>query len=289
MLAHVFDACRAAGVADCLAVVGFGRERVVEAFRGDDRIAWVDQAEQLGTGHAARMCSPHLTGRYDHVFVLCGDGPLIRAETLRTLLDRHLSEGAAATLATAVLDDPHGYGRIVRTESGDMAGIVEQRDCTPAQLVIREVNPSYYCFRVPDFVAALERVENKNAKGEYYITDVFQILLAAGKKVCAITAVPPEDIFSINSRQDLALVNDVMRRRVIAGWMDRGVTVIDPDSTWIDPRAEIGQDTVIRPFVAITGPARIGRHCLIGPFTHVQEGMQLGDGVALVGVGRAQE
>lgn len=286
MLAYVIDACRQAGVRTCLIVVGYGRERVMEAFQADEGLVWVEQPEQLGTGHAVMVCREQLAGRWEHVLVLCGDGPLIRPETIRELIARHLRDAAVATLATSVLDDPTGYGRILRNAAGEFTGIVEERDCTDEQRAIREVNPSYYCFRTDELLWALERIDNRNAKGEYYITDVFATLLRAGRKVTALPAVPAEDVFSINSRQELALVNRVMRDRVLKRWMDNGVTVIDPATTWIDPRAEIGQDTVIRPFVAVTGRARIGRNCVIGPFTHVQEGMVLGDRVRLEGVAR---
>lgn len=283
MLAHVFDACRGAGVATCLAVVGYRKDAVINAFRGDDGIIWVEQAEQLGTGHAVMVCRAHLS-RFEHALVLCGDGPLIRVSTIRDLIGRHIETGAAATLATAVIDDPAGYGRIVRDARGELAAIVEHRDCTPEQLAIREVNPSYYCFRVADLLSALDKVDNRNAKGEYYLTDVFSILIASGRKVSVVAAVPPEDVLSINSRQELALVNRIMRDRIARAWMDAGVTIIDPSTTWIDPRAQIGQDTVIRPFVAISGQARVGRNCTIGPFTHVQDGTVIGDSVTLSGV-----
>lgn len=286
MLAHVFDACRAADVQTCITVVGYEKHKVTDAFRDDPGLVWVEQAEQLGTGHAVMVCREHLAGRYEHVLVLCGDGPLIRPETIRTLIDRHLRDDAAATLATAVIDDPTGYGRIARSPAGEMIGIVEHGDCTHEQREIREINPSYYCFRVADLLAALDRIDNRNAKGEYYLTDVFAMLIRDGRKVVAITAVPPEDVFSINTRQDLALVNKVMRDRVLERWMDSGVTIIDPASTWIDPRAEIGPDTVIRPFSMVAGRARIGRNCVIGPFTHVHDGTQVGDNVTLAGVAR---
>jgi len=269
MLAYVFEACREAGVRDCLTVIGHGKDLVINALADDnDGVVWIEQAEQLGTGHAVMVCREQLQA-YDHALVICGDGPLLRADTIRVLLERHLADEAAATLATAVLDDPTGYGRIWRDEAADLRGIVEHADCTPEQREIREVNPSYYCFRVPDLLDALGQIRPNNAKNEYYITDTLSILMKAAKRVGAITSVPPEDIYSINSRQDLARVNNVMRTRVLERLMSEGVTIVDPATTWIDARARIGRDTIIRPFVDIDGPVHIGNRCRVGPFVHL--------------------
>lgn len=281
MLAHVLDACRAADVRACIVVVGYEKDRVIGAFREDRDIQWVEQAEQKGTGHAVMLCREAIANRYEHVLVLCGDGPLIRAETIRELIRHHLESGASATLATSEIDDPTGYGRIVRDPAGRMRAIVEHGDCTPEQRTIREVNPSYYCFRAADLLATLSRIQPNNKKNEYYLTDCIGLLIGDGKRIDAIAAAPPEDIFSINSRQDLALVNRLMRERVNRAHMDAGVTLIDPASTWIDARARIGQDTIIYPFVAITGPARIGANCRIGPLAHLDGQANVPDGASV--------
>ena len=282
MLAHVIDACRSVGVQQCLVVVGYGKDMVIKAFESDNRgLVWVEQAQQLGTGHAVMVCRDQIAGKLDHVLILCGDGPLIHSDTIKQLLARHLAEGNAATLATAELEDPTGYGRIARDASGMLVGIVEEGNCTQEQLGIREVNPSYYCFRVPELLTALEQIKPDSAKGEYYITDCIALLIEAGHKVDAITAVPPADVYSINTRKDLALVNRVMQDRTNEVLMESGVTIVDPANTWIDARARIGQDTVIHPFVCIEGRARIGRNCSLGPFAHIPEGTEIGDNVAM--------
>jgi len=261
-------------------VVGYEKAQIIDAFDGDEDLVFVEQAEQLGTGHAVMVCHKELAGQCDHVLVLCGDGPLIRPATIRQLIDRHIADNAAATLATAEIDDPTGYGRIVRDANGKLQGIVEHKDCTPEQLRNPEVNPSYYCFRVEDLLESLTKIENGNAKGEYYLTDTLSILIDAGRTVTAMTAVPPEDIFSINSRQDLAMVNRVLRDRINDEMMESGVTIVDPQTTWIDARAQIGPDTVVHPVTCIAGKVRIGRGCTVGPFAHVREGTVLGDNVA---------
>ncbi|TWT44701.1 Bifunctional protein GlmU [Phycisphaerae bacterium RAS1] len=281
MLAYVFDACRQAGIQKIIAVIGHGKDQVRATFAGDRDVTWVEQNEQKGTGHAVMVCREELAGRFDHTLILGGDGPLIRAKTIRELIARHLQAGCAGTLATAIIDDPTGYGRIDRDAAGTLRGIVEHGDCTPGQRAIREVNPSYYCFRVPELLAVLQQVRPNNSKGEYYVTDVVGLLLAAGQKVEAITSVPPGDIFSINSRRELAMVSDVMRQRILNELMDGGVTVVDPRTTWIDSRAAIGVDTIIEPHVVISGPAAIGRNCRIGPFAHLSGGVRVADGACV--------
>jgi bifunctional UDP-N-acetylglucosamine pyrophosphorylase/glucosamine-1-phosphate N-acetyltransferase len=282
MLAYVIDACRHARVPDCIVIVGYGKDTVIQEFRDEPGLHWVEQREQKGTGHAVLCARNEIAGKFDDVLILCGDGPLIRPSTIEELLDRHTAEKAVATLATAVIDDPTGYGRIVRDGQGNLSGIVEHRDCTVEQREIREVNPSYYCYRTAELLTALGKVRPDNAKGEYYLTDTLSIMIKGGQKVQAITAVPPEDIFSINSRKDLALVNRVMRDRINDCLMASGVTIVDPESTWIDSRATIGQDTIIHPFVCISGPAKIGRNCTIGPFVQLAGGASVEDG-AVVG------
>ncbi len=177
--------------------------------RPEVALEFVEQAEQLGTGHAVRCAREKFTGereaRGHDVLVLAGDGPLIRARTLRTLLARHRETGAAATLATSVIADPVGYGRIIRDASGSFVGIVEEKNATPEQLRGREVNPSYYCFDTSALFAALERVERNPASGEYYVTDVPALLLGAGER---------EDVLSINTPEQLAEVDVILRGRM---------------------------------------------------------------------------
>ncbi len=281
MLAYVLDACRSVGVDKIYVIVGFGADQVQDRFADASDIVWVHQTQQLGTAHAVMCCREHLEHFVGQTLVLCGDGPLIRAKTLQTLIEKHEAEQSAATLATAVLDDPTGYGRIVRDAYGNIQGIVEHSDCTPEQRVIKEVNPSYYLFNNQALFKALSQVKPNNVKNEYYLTDALSVLIATGNKVVAVTAVRPEEAMGVNSRAQLSVASKIMQHRVQQELMENGVTIVDPENTWIDARAQIGQDTVIEPFVYVHGAVKIGRDCRIGPFAFLREGTVIGDDVVL--------
>jgi len=214
MIRWVVRACREAAVKRCIIVIGYKGDLVRAALADEPACVFVEQTQQLGTGHATQMAAEHFEATHPvDTFVLAGDGPLIQAATLRRLLEEHRRHRAAATLATAVLDDPTGYGRIVRNEDGSFAAIVEQKDATPQQLAIREVNPSYYCFRSDELFNALARVRNDNAQGEYYLTDVPGLLKQQGRTVHVVDAVPPADVLSINTPQQLRDVDAILKNR----------------------------------------------------------------------------
>jgi UDP-N-acetylglucosamine diphosphorylase/glucosamine-1-phosphate N-acetyltransferase len=222
MVCAVVDACIAAGCTRVVAVVGHKQELVRDALKGyatggGTQVEFAVQDQQLGTGHAVQ-CAAGLFAREsatpgNRVFVLCGDGPLIRASTLRTVGERHQSTRASATLATAIIDDPSGYGRIARDASGRFVAIVEQKNCTPEQLAIREVNPSYYCFDAKALFDALPRVTRNALTNEYYLTDVPAMLMRQGERLEVLEAVPAEDVLSINTPEDLARVDAIYRSR----------------------------------------------------------------------------
>jgi len=220
MLCAVVDACREAGAGRIILVVGYKQELVHEAVAAQGAewaqgIEYAVQDQQLGTGHAVR-CAEHLfpaDARNGAVFVLAGDGPLIRGSTLRDLLSRHTVSHAAATLATSIIPDPSGYGRIIRDAAGVFTEIVEHKQCTPEQLAVREVNPSYYCFDTALLFETLARVTRNPASGEFYITDAPALMLAEGRRVEVVPSVPPEDVLSINTPEQLAEVDAIYRGR----------------------------------------------------------------------------
>ncbi|MDX2017343.1 MAG: NTP transferase domain-containing protein [Planctomycetota bacterium] len=216
MVCAVVDACLEAGCQRIVAVVGYKQELVREALAGyGDKVRFAVQSEQLGTGHAVACAKAEAMGSPvpAHTFVLAGDGPLIRASTLRTLAQTHARANASATIATAILEDATGYGRIVRDAQGQFSAIVEQKNATPEQLKVREVNPSYYLFRTPALFEALERVGRNELTGEYYLTDTLAILKGRGDRVEVVPGVPPEDVLSINTLAELAKVDAIFRAR----------------------------------------------------------------------------
>jgi bifunctional UDP-N-acetylglucosamine pyrophosphorylase / glucosamine-1-phosphate N-acetyltransferase len=283
MLHFILQACFGAGCDRIIIVVGYGKDEIIDSFEEDKRITFVEQTEQLGTGHAARVCEPELKKHGGDVFILAGDVPLTRAEVLRTLYETHRHEHAAASMATAVLDDPAGYGRIVRDKDGNFVEIVEQIDCTPAQREIKEVFPSYYCAKVDELLLALSKLKNDNKKGEYYLTDIFAILRKAGKKVVAVQAVSAEDVMAPNTRQQLAEADSVMQDRIQRALRDSGVSIVSPINTYIEADAAIGPDSIVQPFTFIGRDANIGAECTIGPFAVVPRESIVPDGTNIAG------
>ena len=217
------------------------------------------------------------------VFILAGDVPLLRGQVLTTLLRAHREEKAAASMATAVLDDPTGYGRVVRDAEGNFVAIVEQLDCSAEQREIREVFPSYYCLKVDELLFALSRLKNENVKREYYLTDIYGILRDAGKKVVAVQAVTADDVIAPNTRQQLAEADLIMQDRIQRQLRETGVTVVNSDNTYIESGVSVGADTVIRPFTFIGRGANIGAECTIGPFACVPRDAIVPEGMTVAG------
>lgn len=283
MLHFILQACFGAGCDRIIVVVGYGKDEVISTFGDDRRIAFVEQTEQLGTGHAVRVCEQELKKHGGDTFILAGDVPLTRAQVLRTLYETHKTERAAASMATAVLDDPTGYGRIVRDAEGNFLDIVEQLDCSPQQREIREVFPSYYCTKVEELLFALSRLKNDNKKGEYYLTDIFGILRRAGKKVVAVQAVSAEDVIAPNTRQQLAEADAIMQERIQRSLRDGGTTIISQPNTYIEADVTIGPDSVIQPFSFIGRDSNIGADCTIGPFGVVPRESIVPEGTSIAG------
>jgi bifunctional UDP-N-acetylglucosamine pyrophosphorylase/glucosamine-1-phosphate N-acetyltransferase len=267
-----------------LIVVGYGKDEIIAQFGYDERITFVEQTEQLGTGHAVRVCEPELRKMHGgDVFILAGDVPLIRAEVLRTLRQAHGDEQAAASMATAILDDPTGYGRVIRDENGEFVEIVEQLDCTAEQREIREVFPSYYCVRVEELLFALSRLKNENKKSEYYLTDIYGILRAAGKKVVAVQAVTAEDVIAPNDREQLAEADACMQDRIHQQIRGAGVTIVTSAMTYVEAGTTVGSGSTIQPFTFIGRDSNIGPDCTIGPFAVIPRESLVPEGSTVAG------
>ena len=278
MIRYVVEAVRGAGVRSIIVVVGYGADQVRAEFASEPDILFATQERQLGTGDAVRACRP-LLGNYEGAaLVLVGDEPLIRPEPLADLLARRESEKASCLLGTAIVPDPTGFGRILRDGAGRFLRIVEERDGSPEERAIREVNPSCYAFQLPGLWDALDRLDTGNAQGEYYLTDAPQLLQAMGRKVVALACLEPDDILGVNTRQHLAQANAIMQARIQDRLMEDGVSIVDPRNTYLDGRASVGRDTVIFPFSVISGKVNVGNGCRVGPFAHLRDGTILLDG-----------
>ncbi|HEY7521600.1 MAG TPA: bifunctional UDP-N-acetylglucosamine diphosphorylase/glucosamine-1-phosphate N-acetyltransferase GlmU [Methylomirabilota bacterium] len=242
-----------------------------------DGVAIVEQRERLGTGHAVLQARVECQSAAGPILVLPGDMPLLSAETLERLVGHHTATGAAATILTAVVDRPQGYGRVLR-QGGRVKRIVEDRDATDDEKRVAEINTSVYCFDGRRLWRALEQVKPDNDQGEYYLTDVIGLLNRAGGRVEAITVDDPDEAHGINDRRQLAAVAAIQRRRIVDRHMLAGVTILDPATTYIDETVTIGADTVIYPNVVIDVASEIGSDCVIGLGSHIRA-CRLGDAV----------
>lgn len=263
----VCDAVREAGIDSCIAVVGHKAEQVM-AYMGE-RVEYVLQKEQLGTGHAVMQAESFLKERQGYVIILNGDAPLIRANTIRRALESHKESDHAATIITVELEDPSGYGRIVRDVHGNVSKIVEQKDASHEEKAIKEVNAGLYCFTVTNLLDALSKISNRNAQGEYYLTDTIEVLIHQQLKVGTLKIDDPTELFGINSKVQLSQAESFMRQRILQKHMENGVTLIDPFNTYIHSGVEIGRDTVIYPGCVIEGNTVIHNGCVIGPNSRI--------------------
>lgn len=277
MIDYVLDAVRSAGVGRMVIVVGHEADRVKAALSHHPDVEFALQSEQHGTGHAVMMCREQLADHYGPVLILAGDTPLLRPESLIGLLDEQGAHKAGCVIGTAVTDANQGLGRIVRNADGEFLAIVEQKDATPEQQAIREINTGCYAFDGQALLSALTRIKTNNTQKEYYLTDCPAIMKADGLPVLASRKFDILEAMGVNTREQLALVRRAIHDRAIKAWMLAGVTIESPEQTSIDPRAQIGEDTVIRPFTVIEGPVVIGKNCQIGPHVVIRGEVHLPD------------
>ncbi|MGQ0645319.1 MAG: bifunctional UDP-N-acetylglucosamine diphosphorylase/glucosamine-1-phosphate N-acetyltransferase GlmU [Elusimicrobiota bacterium] len=250
-------------------VVGRGAEAVRKKLGPSYK--FFTQRERRGSGHAVMSAAAWLKRSGGDAVVLCGDAPLVRGETLRRLAGLHRREENAVTVLTARLPEPAGYGRIVRDAAGRPRAIVEEKDASPEERALNEVNSGAYCFRAADLLWALKRLRPDNAKGEYYLTDAVAILSRDGRPAGALCSADPDVVLGVNSRRELARADKLLRRRYVERLMDEGVTVPDPDSVCVDAGARVGRDSVIYPHTFLLGGTRIGRGVRVGPFSWLKD------------------
>jgi bifunctional UDP-N-acetylglucosamine pyrophosphorylase/glucosamine-1-phosphate N-acetyltransferase len=292
LISHVARAAFGLSPGSLFVVVGHQAEDVERAVRagvdylvGRGATASPDlkfalQAEQRGTGHAVMAAREALSASKGPLVILAGDGPMIKGETLRRLVETHLSERNDATMLTVEMQDPTGYGRIIRGGEGGFLRCVEQKDASPDELAVREVAVSIYCFEVPALLGALDRLTTDNAQGEYYLTDVPGLMMAEGRRVGLFCHADAEEVLGINTRVELADLERKLRERKLRELMLAGVTLVDPATTYIHQDVEIGPDTVICPQVIIEGASRIGSNCSIQSWTRLRN-VEVGDGVTI--------
>ena len=278
MVDHVLTQLERVGIDQIVTVVGHGADQVKQLL--GDRTTYALQAEQLGTGHAVMQAEDVLGQKDGITLVTCGDTPLFTAETFKQLFAYHEQQGVAATVLTAHTDQPFGYGRIIRDAAGTVAKIVEQKDATPEEAAVQEINTGVYCFNNQELFAALHQLSNDNAQGEYYLTDVIGILKQAGKQVGAFQMDDFTESMGVNDRVALANATRVMQQRINTRHMQNGVTMIDPATTYIDADVQIGNDTVIEPGVVLKGKTSIGSDCVIGAHSEIRDSV-IEDGVTV--------
>ena len=283
LVGYVIDAVNNTGLVDeNFVIVGHQAERVEEFIsKSYNNAKTVLQSPQLGTGHAVSMVTPFLNNFEGEIIILCGDTPLITETTLKEFIDFHYSNKSDLTVMSAIFDNPTNYGRIIRNKNGTLNSIVEEKDATIEQKAVKEVNAGIYCLNWGKIKAAFGQLKSNNAQGEYYLTDIIKWANEQDLNVNAYILKNNDEIFGINSKTHLAEAAKILNRKVVQKHLDNGVTIIDPQTTWISPETEIESDTIIYPSCYINGKNKIGKNCKIGPFAHIRGQVVLEDNVKI--------
>ena len=283
LVGYVIDAVNNTGLADeNFVIVGHQAERVEEYINKNyDNAKCILQSPQLGTGHAVSMALPYLKDFDGEVIILCGDTPLITSETIKEFVEYHRENKSDLTVMSAIFENPTNYGRIIRNQDSSLNSIVEEKDATPEQKAVKEINAGIYCINWAKIKPAFNELTSNNAQEEYYLTDIIKWGNEKNLSVNAYTLKNNEEIFGINSKTHLAEATKMLNNKIVQKHLDNGVQIIDPATTWISPETEIGADTVIYPSCYINGKNKIGKHCKIGPFAHLRGDVVLEDYVKI--------
>ena len=270
MISYSLELLKSLGIEKKIVVIGNKADKIKEEVGNiDPSVTFALQEEQLGTAHAIQQAESCLTGFSGTILILYTDVPLLRSSTIKDLIDSHTKCNSNCTVLTAFLDNPAGYGRIIRDTKGIFTKIVEQRDLAANQEQVNEVNAGIYCFDSEKLFSMLKLVKNDNSQKEYYLTDVIKILLKNGNTVSTVTVQDKEEILGVNTRLDLSSISRILYKRNATEHMLNGVTIVDENNTYIEKSVQIGQDTVIYPFTIITEGSVIGTNCHIGPYSHI--------------------
>jgi bifunctional UDP-N-acetylglucosamine pyrophosphorylase/glucosamine-1-phosphate N-acetyltransferase len=272
MIEYVLDAARAAGADQLVVIVGHRADLVQAALQQHPDVVFAEQTEQKGTGHAVMMAADALAGHSGATLILAGDTPLLQGSSLKSLLDTRERTQAACVIGTAETQNNEGLGRIVRGTDGSFERIVEQKDATPEQRRITEINTGCYAFSTPLLLQSLQQLQPNNSQSEYYLTDCPRILMDGGHTVDACCSLTLEEALGVNTRVQLAEARASIQKNILHSLMLQGVTIEDPAQTAIDFGVRIGRDTVIRPFTVIERDTVIEDHCSVGPLQHIPAG-----------------
>lgn len=283
LLGYVIDAVNGTNLIDeNYIIVGHQAEEVENYVKSNyENSKCVLQSPQLGTGHAVSMALPYLKDFEGEAVILCGDTPLITSDTLKEFIEYHKTNNSDITVMSAIFENPANYGRIIRNSDGTLNSIVEEKDADAEQKAVKEINAGIYCVNWGKIKSAFSELKTNNAQGEYYLTDIIKWGNENKLRVNAYTLKNNEEIFGINSKANLAEAYKLLNRRVVKKHLENGVTIVDPDTTWISPETEIGADTIIYPSCYINGKNKIGSHCKIGPFAHLRGDVILEDYVKI--------
>ncbi len=277
LVKRVAEIAKSVGSDEIVTVVGHLREQVQDVL--GDSVKYVYQDELLGTGHAVMQAKKYLEGKKGKAIILYGDVPILRTQTLKNLVSKSIKNKEYATLLTAIYENPTGYGRIIRDEGGNIKAIVEEKDADPLQKKIKEINSGIYCFDIEELLNSLDEIKPDNSQGEYYLTDVIRIMNERGLKTGAVIVEDNTEILGVNDRAQLELLTRVLRMRINAEHMKKGVTIEDANATYIYDDVNIGVDTVIHPNTTIKSGVTIGDNCEIGPNAYIREGCKIGNNV----------
>ncbi len=278
LLGFILEALDGAGVDKKILILGYRDREVKSAFPGIETLI---QDKLLGSGDAAKRAKGPLSSFKGDILILYGDTPFIRASTIKKLIKKHRSENAACTLLSAAIPDPEGYGRILRDSDGNIVRIIEDSEASIYEKVIEEINVGCYCFNREDLFASLDRLKMNAKKKEYYLTDAVEALRKSGKTIASVSSRDPREALGINSKIDLARANDIIKKQALEILMLKGVTIVDPGSTFVDTGAKVGKDTVIYPHTVIESDVAIGKNCRIGPFARIRKNTSIGDNVEI--------
>ena len=278
---YVIDAARSAGVVRIVAIVGHRADMVQAELSKHSDVEFALQAEQKGTGHAVMMCQEQLRSHHGPVLVLAGDTPLLKKDSLLSLLNTQREQGAACVIGTATTEANFGLGRIIRDANGHFEKIVEEKDATEEEKRVREINTGCYAFDSQGLLASLDQIRPNNSQAEYYLTDCPRVLKQEGRKVVALQAFDMVEALGVNTREQLSQVTRTLQQAAMSRWMVNGTTIVVPEQTFIDPQVRIGTDTIIEPFTHISGAVVIGDNCRIGPHAVLEGPLTIESGTTI--------